>query len=59
MTASRQGGRQRAPIALAVAIGAAVGLCAAAATAAPVQAVWQAHVLPAFSQLLSTLAAYC
>ena len=43
----------------AVATGAAVGLGAAAATAAPVQAAWQAHVLPAFAALLSTLAAFC
>jgi hypothetical protein len=43
---------------LAALLGAAAGLGAAAAAAAPVGDAWQAHVLPAFARLLGT-AAFC
>lgn len=59
MMRKRQWLRRRGPAVVAVAAGAVAGLGAAAATAAPVQAAWQDYVLPAFSRLLGTLAAFC
>lgn len=44
--------------AMAVTVGAVVGLAAGGAAAQPLGEAWQAHVLPAFSRLLTTFF-YC